>query len=136
MLQFYFLTIVTNVLGGFLLASESITERFPALSAMAEQFEKNSSRMLFGIATIIFGVLKLLSVTEGDILVIGDLFPALSGIVIGSTLVVESYKQRSSVTTPTVERIDKTFVKNKSMIGIIGIILGALHFLFPSVLFL
>ena len=136
MLQFYFLSIVTNVLGGFLLASESITERFPGLAALAEQFEKNSTRMLFGIFTIIFGVLKLLSVTEGDVLVIGDLLPALSGIVIGSTLVVESYKQRSSVTTPAVEKIDSAFVKNKSVIGIIGVVIGALHFLFPTVLFL
>jgi hypothetical protein len=92
--------------------------------------------MIFGILTIIFGVFKFLSVTKGDVLVIGDLLPALSGLAVGTTLTVESYKMRSTVTTPAVDRIDNVFVRNKSVIGIVGIVIGVLHFLFPSVLFL
>ena len=136
MLQFYFLSIVTNVLGGFALASGTIGERFTGLSSLGELFEKNSTRMILGIITIILGIFKLLSVTKGDIPVVGDLIPALSGIAIGITLTVESYKQRSDVTNPAVERIDNVFVRNKSLIGIIGIVVGVLHFLFPTVLFL
>ena len=136
MLQFYFLSVVTNVLGGFALASDTIGERFTGLSSLGELFEKNSTRMILGIITIILGIFKLLSVTKGDIPVVGDLIPALSGIAIGITLTVESYKQRSDVTNPAVERIDNVFVRNKLLIGIIGIVVGILHFLFPTVLFL
>ncbi len=136
MLQFYFLSIVTNVLGGFALSFDTIGDRFTGLSSLGELFEKNRTRMILGIIAIVFGVFKLLSVTKGDIPVVGDLIPALSGIAIGITLTVESYKQRSDVTTPAVERIDNVFVRNKSLIGIIGIVVGVLHFLFPTVLFL
>jgi len=136
MLQFYFLSIATNLIGGFILASDKIIEKFPNLTAFAELFKKNSSKMMLGIFTIIFGVFKILSVTKGDIIVVGDIIPALSGIIVGSTLAVESYKMRSTVSTPAVERLDNVFVKNKSLIGIAGIIIGLLHFLFPSVLLL
>ena len=92
--------------------------------------------MVLGILTFIFGILKLLSVTQGDIPVVGDLLPALFGLLVGFTLFLNYYKMKSTVESETVEKIDNIVIKNRSIIGLLAIIVAILHFIMPSVLFL
>ncbi len=136
MIQFYFLSIVTNLLGGFVLSLDYLEQKFPGLVRMRAAVANNGFQLIVGILAFIFGILKLLSVTEGDIPVVGDLLPALSGLIIGITLFISYYKARSTVTTETVEKLDSVFMKNKSIIGIAGMVVGILHFIMPRVLFL
>lgn len=136
MQQFYFLSIMSNIIGGLVLSSGSLSERFPFLTSWNELFKKNSNRLLFGIAAVVFGLFKILSVTKGDVVVVGDIIPAFTGIGLGVTFIIESYQQRSTVSSPAVERLDNFLVKNKTIVGVLGIVAGILHFLFPSVLLL
>jgi hypothetical protein len=136
MYQFYFLSIFMNILSGMALSSEFLEEKFPRLTGIKFFFNNGSLRLWMGIITAIVGFFKILSATSGDVRIVGDLLPAVSGLALGATLAVDYYKERSEVSSPAVETVEKTFLKNRSILGIGGILIGALHFLFPGVLFL
>jgi len=136
MFQFYFLAIIVNLLAGIALSIEYIQDKASWLSMFKDFFTNNNFRLTLGILAFIVGIFKLLSVVEDDIAVVGDIFPALAGIVMGLTLASEYYKGRSTVSSPTVDFIDRALIKNKTAVGIAGIISAALHFIFPKILLL
>ncbi len=68
--------------------------------------------------------------------VVGDLVPAAAGMIMGITLIIDYYKSKATVSSQAVETFDRVFVRRKSIIGIIGMAVGILHFFIPSVLFL
>lgn len=136
MVQFYFLSVITNLLAGLLLSSDMLEGKFSSLSSFKKIFEGKSNKLFFGVLTGIVGFLKFLSATEGDVIVVGDLLPAIFGLGMGIALIVDYYKSRSDVVSPAVENINALVIKNKGVIGILGIIISLLHFLFPRVLFL
>ena len=135
MLQFYFLSIVLNSLAGYILISgdeDGCLELKSGFSIKDETF-----RLVVGILSAITGLLKLLSATNGDLPVIGDLIPALMGFLTGFILIFEYYRSRSSLEDlGQPEKIDRILVNNKKIIGIAALIAAALHFLFPTVLLL
>ena len=137
MIQFYFLSVLANILGGLILAGEYLDEKIPSFSAVKVFFDsKPGFRVTIGFVASIVGILKLLSVTAGDIPFVGDFLPALVGLLIGASIFLERYKERSAVSSNVVETGDKLLLKNRSIIGIVGIVTGLLHFLLPKVLFL
>jgi hypothetical protein len=138
MIQFYFLSILTNLLGGLVLSIEYLEQKFPALTKLRDTITDYGFQFILGILTMIFGFLKLLGVTKGDIPVVGDLVPALSGLVIGFTLIINYYKSKSTEpeSSTAVETLDNIFLKNKTIIGVVGIVVAIIHFIMPKVLFL
>lgn len=141
MVQFYFLSIIANILGGLALSSGFMEERLSSFSGIKQFFESRPTyRVALGIVTVVTGVLKLLSVSKGDVPVVGDLLPALIGLLIGVALLFERYKEKSTLPpesqNATLNTVDKLVLRNKSVLGISGMAIGLLHFLIPGVLFL
>jgi hypothetical protein len=136
MVQFYFLSIVTTILSGFVLSLELLERKMPRLSGVRGMFSGKVFRFVLGICTLLFGFLKLLSAYRGDVPVVGDLVPAAAGMIMGITLIIDYYKSKATVSSQAVETFDRVFVRRKSIIGIIGMAVGILHFFIPSVLFL
>ncbi|TVQ39913.1 MAG: hypothetical protein EA384_04910 [Spirochaetaceae bacterium] len=137
MIQIYLLSVLTNIVAGITLSFDGLDEKVHLSSIFnRDLFESVGFRLGLGIATFLVGFFKFLSVTNGDVPVVGDLIPALSGVIQGLILLVLYYRARSDVSSPMLDSIDKIFVQNRSMFGTAGILIGALHFLFPSVLFL
>jgi TctA family transporter len=137
MVQFYFLSVICNFIAGIALSSDKLNEKFPISKVFnIDLFKSNTFRIVFGIITTVTGLLKLLSSTKGDIPVAGDLIPALLGMFLGISLLVQYYQKKSDVETEAVQKLDNIFVKNQSLIGYAGILSSVLHFLIPGVLFL
>lgn len=134
MLQFYFLSIVLNALAGFILISKDEKIRLEFNSSFT--LKDDTFRLLVGILSAVTGLLKILSVVEGDIPVIGDLVPALLGFLTGFILIFEHY--RSHPVSEDSDQSDKIsmILINKRIIGIAALVAAALHFLFPKVLLL
>jgi len=133
MVQFYFLSIVFNALAGYILISEDddVLEFKSGFSLKDDTF-----KFVVGILSAAVGLLKILSAIEGDVRVIGDLFPAASGLLTGFILIFEHYRSRlSHETSEQTEKIEKLF-GYKKIIGVAAFIAAALHFLFPKVLLL
>lgn len=94
-------------------------------------------RLVVGILSVITGLLKILSVTDGDVPVIGDIFPAVTGLLSGCILIFAYYRSHTSLEVPErTEKVDRLLVANKKIIGIAALIAAVLHFLFPKVLLL
>ena len=135
MLQFYFMSILLNALAGYML----VTGDKDGLLEFKGDFSLNDGnfQLIIGILSAVTGLLKILSPIEGDVPVVGDLFPGVIGILCGFLLLYGQYRNRSSdEATEQTERIERILVANKRIIGIAACIAAALHFLFPRVLLL
>lgn len=137
MIQFYLLAVIMNILGGIFLAAPVLQEKMPVLQSLQEALKINiATRMILIILALIVGIFKLLSVTRGDVAVVGDLLPAIGLLVLAVVFFLDYYTEQSEVRTQFIENLQKVFVSHKSTIGVGLIIIGLLHFLFPGVLFL
>lgn len=137
MYQIYFLSITVNLLAGITLSFGQMDEKLQLRSLFnPELFEHAGFRLTMAIVTFVVGFLKLLSVSPGDVPVVGDILPALVGMVMGFTLFLQYYRDRSTVESSSLESLDRIFVNNSAIIGTLGIIVAVLHFFLHRVLFL
>jgi len=137
MVQFYLLAVILNILGGLILTAPLLQEKIPMLEKLHEGLRINiASRMVFILLSLVVGVFKILSVTKGDVAVVGDLLPALSLLLMAGVFFLDYYKEQSEIGSSFIDKLQRIFVDNKSTIGIILVVIGLLHFLFPRVLFL
>jgi hypothetical protein len=137
MIQFYFLAVLLNVFGGLLLFSTANEEKLPLFRTIHDGLRDNQAwRIVYILLAAVVALFKILSVTKGDVVVVGDLLPALSLLVIGMDQFLEYYRDRSTVEEGSVQRMSALFRQNRRVLGIAAMVIGAVHFLFPRVLFL
>jgi hypothetical protein len=137
MYQIYFLSIITILLSGVALAFERLDARIRIGALLhAEFFDRITFRLGLGVVTALVGVFQILSVAPGDVPVVGNLIPAVTGIVLGLILALQYYQAKSTVEGGFLGALDRIFVKNASNFGVLGIIVALLHFFFHRVLFL
>jgi hypothetical protein len=119
-------------LSGFVLVSDNLKGE-----GASRGFFKNASfRLCLGVATAVIGIIKFLSVVPGDYPVVGDIAPALGGLVSGAVLLYEFYRAHATISSKTADSISGFIGVHKRVIGGIAIVAAVLHFLFPSALFL
>ncbi len=82
MVQFYFLAIFVNLIGGIYFANDFFAKKFPKVVKVKEFFENSTSKLIFAIIAGITGLFKIISVTAGDVAVIGDLLIAITSLII------------------------------------------------------
>ena len=137
MLQFYFLSIVMNALAGYILITGDKDDQGPLVFKGTFSLKDETFMLVVGIASILTGLMKLLSAIDGDVPVIGDLFPAMTGFLAGFILIFEYYRSRTSLeNSEGVEKVDRLLIANKKVIGMAALAAAVLHFLFPRVLLL
>ncbi|POR01151.1 hypothetical protein AU468_08690 [Alkalispirochaeta sphaeroplastigenens] len=137
MYQIYFLSILANVIAGIALAFDRMDERMRLHAVFnPEMFKHTGFRLAMGVIAFVVGFLKLLSVTPGTPPVVGDLFPAVAGMLMGFALCFQYYQERTEVTSAAVESLDRVFGRHSANLGMIGVFSGVLHFFLHRVLFL
>jgi hypothetical protein len=160
MVQFYTLSVIVNLLVGLLLTTNEKEGKTTLLGKIKELFEEKGAKFSLGILSLIVGLFKILTPTAGDVAVVGDLLPAITGLSLGVVLLLDFFKASSgmpagakNVSTKvekTPAKTDKTTAKagdtpvltgnlvsyilaNRKYIGIAGIVVSILHFLMPEV---
>ncbi|MFW5688944.1 MAG: hypothetical protein ACOC1U_05155 [Spirochaetota bacterium] len=137
MSQFYFLSVATLLFGGVIAAADFLSDRLSALSPLAGLTERRGLVLTVGIATAVVGLLKLFLRAPADsIPVAGDLLPAVAGIATGGVLILSQMGRRSEIGPEVSQAPPPALVEYKSPIGLAGIIVGLLHFLFPGAVIL
>jgi hypothetical protein len=136
MIQFYFLSILFNGLSGYALTRSAGEDSAGLETGFRFSIYNETCRLILGAATIVTGLLKILSSVRGDVRVVGDLVPALAGFLAGFVLVFEYYRSRSTLEPEHTEKIEQVLIHNKKWVGCFALTAAALHFLLPSVLFL
>lgn len=137
MYQIYLLSVVSNLLAGIALSFQGMDEKLQLSSVFNRDLMENTGfRLGLGVATFVIGFLKFLAVSPDDVPVVGDLIPALAGLIMGLILLLQYYRSRSTVSSPALDKVEKVFGKNSGVFGTAGIIIAVLHFLLPRILFL
>jgi hypothetical protein len=136
MIQLYFLSILLNGLTGYILGFGADDPDDSIEAGVRPSLNNDTFRLILGILAAVTGLLKLLSPTEGDIPVIGDLIPALLGLGAGFILMFGYYRERSTVDSEQVNRLAEVLERHKKWMGFVLLASAALHFLFPKALFL
>ena len=137
-MQFYFLSIVCNGLSGYILTQDQDTREtfdYPDAGPVSP-LQNETFRLILGALAAAVGLLKLLSPVRGDLLIIGDLIPALLGFAAGFILLFDYYRDRSSLNTEQSDGFAQILAGKRKWIGYTALIAAALHFLFPQALFL
>jgi len=134
MLQFYLMAVLFNAAAGLLLVFAK--EEPQDAAAGLNFFETKNFRLILGVLTVFTGIMKLLSVVQGDIPVLGDFLPALTGIGGGICLLYGYYKVSSSVPLTLPAFFETVFGSGQKYLGIACLAAALLHFVFPHVLFL
>lgn len=145
MIQFYFLSILFNLLAGLILVycrDLTIDEDFsvesgsenddPELLNGFKGLDNSTFRLVLGGLSVLVGIMKLLS--SYDVAVVGDLIPALVSLLGGASLIIEYYSVSSENIIP--EHVQSLFIDNRKYIGVACIVAAVLHFILPNVLFL
>lgn len=137
MAQFYLLSVLSLLLAGSLAASGFLTERMASLAALSDLAERRSVAMTVGVLALAVGILKFFLRAPGDgVAVVGDLLPALAGIVTGGVLLL-AQSQRPGERDPELPRSQtQMLVEYRNPIGLVGLLVGLLHFLFPATVIL
>ncbi len=136
MFQMYLLSIITIVLASVSLGFDRLDERIRIGALLSgEVFKRGTFRFGLGLVTVVVGFFRLLFATGESIPVLGDFLPAAAGMVLGLTLVLIYYKEKSSVDAgfPALDRI---LVQNAPNLALLGLLIALLHFLLPAALFL
>ena len=92
MVQFYFLSILFNLVGGASLMLVSMPARSASIQGLKTFLRDPSVCLVTGILASVIGALKLLTAMRGDIPVVGDFVPAMAGLAVGSTLLLERFR--------------------------------------------
>jgi hypothetical protein len=136
MIQFYFLSILLNAAGGFVLFTNNGGKGASAIEAEIRfSLQNETFRLILGIISAVTGLLKLLSPVQGDIPVVGDLIPAVTGLVTGFILLLDYYHGRSFVEEGD-NKMTRIITVNRKWIGFAAMAAAVLHFIFPQVLLL
>jgi hypothetical protein len=136
MIQFYFLSILFNAATGCVLINEGTDTESSIESGLKFSLKNESFRLILGILTMVTGLLKLLSPTQGDIPIIGDLLSSVTGLAAGFILLFGYYQGRSVIEDDKNARLGEIVGKNRKWVGFAALIVAALHFLFPQALLL
>jgi uncharacterized membrane-anchored protein len=136
MIQFYFLSVLFNAAAGYVLVMEEKDRDEGIKTGSYFSLDNDTLRLILGILTLVSGLLKLLSAIQGDIPVIGDLLPAVMGLLAGFILIFEYYHTKTELEVKNSEVLERILLKNKKWVGFVAVASAILHFLFPSVLFL
>jgi len=142
MVQLYLLSIILNGLTGFLLIfgdpDKDESASAPASNGFKSFLSSWGFRLVVGILAAITGVLKFLSPINNKTPILGDMLPALGGLTAGFILIFGFYRENStrSDTGGKLDQIGDTFLQYRKIAGVSLLVIAALHFLFPTALFL
>ena len=127
MLQFYFLSILVNLLIGITLVYGD-NEKISIL-------DDKTFHLVVGILAVFVGVIKFLSAVKG-VPFLGDLLPAMANILGGGSVLVSYYLARANEELSPSDIVQFIFIDKKKYIGIGCIAIAVIHFIVPDVLFL
>lgn len=147
MLQFYFLSILLNLVTGLVLFCEkdkvqddsgfsSEPEETSSGNPILDLMESRNFKLVLGVLSVLVGLMKLLSVVQDGVPVVGDLLPAVAGLVGGFCVLLQFYMETNSIDYAPNGLIQKLFVDSRRTIGICCLVVATLHFVFPRAIFL
>jgi hypothetical protein len=134
MLQFYFLSVATNLFAGLTLSSDWFGRKFPGFATAASVLNTRRGKLAMGLAAVLVGFGTLFVPAEPPI-VLGDLYPSLMAMAMGIALLFEVFKQDAMLPSERSEKGQKPErrpIGYRTTLGVLGIAAAVLHFFLPE----
>ncbi len=164
-MHIYLLSVLTTIAAGATLAADYLVDRVPVLEPLRRFAASSRAKGTLGAIALVIGFVKLFWRAPGEVIIVGDFLPAISGMLLGAMLMIDRFQKRrlpegsveqgggvdqvvgdeqdqaaaaeSSDSGATgIARIDETLRPYRTPLGLAGIGVGVIHFLLASVLFL
>jgi hypothetical protein len=132
MLQFYFLSILTNAASGALLSADYFGRRVTRLAWLAAHPASRRIKMAAGAGSLIVGLCTIFWPAGSGIPVVGDLVPSIAGMAMGVALLFEVFRQDALFPSEPASAPARSGLDWRSMIGIAGLVVALLHFFLPE----
>ena len=132
MLQFYFLSILTNAAAGALLSADYFGRRVTRLAWLAAHPGSRRLKMACGAAALLVGACTIFWPAGSGVPVIGDLVPSMAGLAMGVALLFEVFRQDALFPSEAAQGPARTGLDWRSMLGIAGMAVALLHFFLPE----
>ncbi|MCF7945619.1 MAG: hypothetical protein K9L24_02040 [Spirochaetia bacterium] len=153
MIQFYFLTVVLELLGAAILLSDHLGSKFEIVIFTRRTFIENvNARIVLIVLTSIVGIMKLITPVDPGPVVVGDFFPALNLLALSAFYIFEIKRSqqededeieidveeetKSSSNDDSIEKVKTFYYTNKKIIGYTTLGIAFFHFLFPGAVLL
>ncbi len=137
MFQLYLLTVLTNVLAGLALSNGFLSKKFTRFSEYMDFMMNKPYRVIVGVLSLIVAIINLFRTYPGDIPVISELLPSLTGIVAGILLIVEfkdsSLIEEAGKSVEVMEKVQKFSKPYLTIVGLLALLAGILHAVIPTV---
>ncbi|HVP20185.1 MAG TPA: hypothetical protein VMU36_14455 [Spirochaetia bacterium] len=134
MAQFYLLSVLSNMIAGLTLAGEYLGEKIPFLASFKNLRANRHAQVIIALVTVVTGIIKLIVLSPSETIpVVGDILPALTGIVVGAILLVESFRTAVESKGEQLKKISTTVLTYRVPVGIAAVVIAIPHFLFPGV---
>ncbi len=132
MLQFYFLSVMTNAAAGMILAADYLSAHWRPFAPVGLRISSRGFRLGFGVAALLVGVCKLAWPVAPGTPVVGDLMPAVTGMAMGVALLFEVFRQDAIYPREPAERSAAQGLDWRALLGFIGMGIAVLHFFLPE----
>ena len=133
MVQFYALSVFVNLIAGLVVSTDSEDIKNTTLLKVRDFVKDQTVGFTWGLLALVIGVFKLLSPLQGDVPVVGDIVPAVSGIALGVVMLFDFFKAGTQISSEIVDKIGGHIAKHRRAIGLFGMVSAVLHFFMPSV---
>lgn len=133
MVQIYFLVVLVNLIMGFILTKDFFSKKFENFKPIDALLSSEILQVTVGCIGAIVGMLALFLRYTGNLLILGDLIPAVISIISGTSLFIEYIAQEENMNSVVVAFFKKTFLKYRSIVGFTAIVFAVIHFIAPSV---
>ncbi|OQY34284.1 MAG: hypothetical protein B6241_05300 [Spirochaetaceae bacterium 4572_59] len=136
-MQIYFLVVITNILSGLVLSGSFLEEKIEGFSSCNALMQRGKFKLVLGIITVLTALFTLLlKITPEDVIVLGDLLPALTGGIMGSYLIMSFFYGSLEETRSWMKSFVDVMEDRGHIIGIAAVLVGIIHFLVPSAIIL
>jgi uncharacterized protein YggT (Ycf19 family) len=142
MIQVYFFSILILFVGGLSLLFRNIEINKKLLHPLKRILVNRGVQIGLGIASLVAGFLEFFIFTKADgILILENLFPALTGLILGGSLLLSVFtkkdkEQEGEIIKQDTGKIRSVVKKYHIPIGITSMSVAVLHLIFPAVIFL
>ena len=148
MAQIYFLSVLINLFGGGILASDYFATKVKGLAFLTDISARKNAKIIVGGLSVLIGLLHLIFKSPGETVpVAGDLIPSLSALAIGFFLLLglpksvdpsrmDAEDEEDSSEQTAVSNIGVKLQPYRIPLGISGVIISIIHFILPGVLLL
>ncbi|AHC14620.1 hypothetical protein [Salinispira pacifica] len=134
MFQIFSLFVLALGFSGFILSFGWFDQRLKCGEVFsAEKVLSPRFVLMLGVVMAILTLLRLFFPHPGNLAVLGDILPVLSGALASLMLISDYFVQKSEAPAALFITFERLFLRHRNIIGVLIVFIALVHFIFPGI---